>query len=169
MAPKMIVEQYWPVKQRTNVDGTPRFQFRNNLTRVDVGNLRIYFSFRTPIAIGHPSFRREVSYNPPIFTRKRTSEHPAGIRVEAKHTKDIFVADNFWGRATAFHLNVLDSDTDDRVSREFISEKIFELLPKEIPNMRFMWDDYVGEEVPAGLIRPPLDRRRVGAFLRPLG
>jgi len=141
----MMVEQFFKQKIRTELDnGKVKWDFRNNLTKLTIGNLLIFFSFETPVAIAHPTFHRTVE----------DKSYYKGYR-----DKTIYVCDNFWGKGTAYHLNLLDDGkTDDRVSREFIKEKIKELLPKELEDAAFPWQDYDAENAPFIGRTPPEQR-----------
>jgi len=112
----------------------------SKLYKLTIGKLRIWFSFRTPIAIQHESLSHIVN--------KRTAHYSVVEEVRTHR----YVADNFWGKHTAFHLNYLDGKhTDSRVSREFIRDKINELLPIEIKRLRFVFDehlDLISRELP---------------------
>ena len=120
----------------------------SKLYRLNIGNLAIWFSFRTPIAIQHRSLAHSVMKKTSFFS---VSEEIITHR---------YVADNFWGKHTAFHLNYLDGKhTDSRVSREFIRDKINELLPIELKRTRFIFDEHTNFETPG------LDDALVGALI----
>jgi hypothetical protein len=129
----MIVDdEFLGTKTMAKVDQNGKVirSFRSKLTKIMIGDLTIWFSFRTPVAIEHPSlYHVDQKYAELVKYSRDPTRHVYTTR---------YVCDNFWGKHTAFHLNYLDSRNDDsRVSREFIKEKIIELLPKEIEKTIF--------------------------------